>query len=112
MEVHKSDLRDMEVFGIILACVEESLETFKDVVTCHNEIRDVILLELSLQSLDVLFHSDSELEALDNVLPYRGLESLIASSSCCNNLIMNILRCCNECTIFSLLNNLKKRLEA
>jgi hypothetical protein len=96
----------MEILRIILASVNNGLKSFKNGVSGHNEIRDIFFLVFSLEGSDVVLESNSELEALENVFADRFLESLIASRSCSNNLIMDILGCCNKCTVFICLNNL------
>ena len=48
VEVGKSDLRNVEILRVVLASINKSLESFKNGVSGHNEIRDIILLELSL----------------------------------------------------------------
>ena len=44
LEIGDSELRDMEVHRGILASVGESLKSFKDGVSCHNEIGDILIL--------------------------------------------------------------------
>jgi hypothetical protein len=48
VEVGKSDLRDVEILRGILTSINKCLESFKNGVSGHNEIRDIILLELCL----------------------------------------------------------------
>jgi len=48
LEVGDSELRDMEIGRSILASIENSLESFKNGVSSHNEIGDVLFLVFRL----------------------------------------------------------------
>jgi hypothetical protein len=74
VQIAESDLRNVQIGGIILASIHNSLEALKDGVTSDDEVRNIFRLVLSSEGVNVLLQSSCELKTNENVLVNRCLE--------------------------------------